>query len=198
MIKLIGSLTSPYVRKVRVCANELGVELTFDVANPWQDEPTVVKANPLTKVPALILDNDETLYDSRVICEFLDGLSDKASLFSKGEDRWLLLTGQSLADGILDAAVLRFVEDKRPQELASTEWKTRQKEKIDRALDHIETIAKSWDQNVNIQTLSTAVALSYLDFRFDADRWRQNRPKLSAWHEIFAERQAMRDTVPVE
>ena len=197
-MKLIGSLTSPYVRKVRVCALELGLKLEFDVANPWQDEQTVVNANPLTKVPALVLDNRDTVYDSRVICEYLDSITDTASLFPDGEGRWQILTGQSLADGLLDAAVLRFVEDRRPAELVSMEWKLRQKNKIDHALDYLETIASLWGKSVNIQTVSTAVALSYLDFRFSSDNWRAGRLQLAAWHQIFAERPAMRDTVPVE
>ena len=138
---LRSSPASPFGRKCKISASILGlmekIEITrTNVTDP--DDP-ILKENPLAKIPALILGDGTVIYDSRVICEYLDNLAGGSKLFPAGEARWQALTLQSLSDGILDAGILRVYENRfRPEEKRHPEWVVRQKGKIDRALAHLE------------------------------------------------------------
>lgn len=194
------SPTSPYVRKVNVAAAELGLwnNLSWKQTDPWSADTDLADDNPLGKVPALILDDGETLFDSPVIIEYLDSLHDGEKLLPDGGPRrWRALKTHAVADGILDAAVTRLIEKmRRPQDLYWADWDQRHRDKIVRSLDHLERHAGELETRLTVAQIAVGCALGYLDFRFGQEDWRQGRPKLAAWYETFAQRPSMRDTQP--
>ena len=199
-MQLRYSPTSPYVRKVSVCAIELGLaerieRIPTDTLDPNSD---LAEHNPLVKVPALILEGGEVLYDSPVICEYLDSLHDGAKIFPPaGPERWTALRRQALGDGILDAAILRMLETlRRPEALRWRGWIDKQTGKVTRALDRLEAEAEALEGPLTIGQITIGCALGYLDFRFADDKWRAGRPNLAAWHEDFAGRPSMQETDP--
>lgn len=200
-MKLHTSGASPFGRKVKVVARECGlfdrIEILDQQVTPVQPSAAVVADNPLGKIPCLVLDDGTPLYDSRVICEHLDGLHGGAPLFpAAGPERWRALTLQALGDGILDAAVgTRYETFLRPQAHRWPEWITNQKLKVARSLDRLEREIAALD-GVTIGTLTIACALGYLDFRFADDRWRDGRAALADWSERMAARPSLVATVP--
>lgn len=198
-MKLFHSPTSPYVRKVVVTAIECGLDSRIErVPGNYRDPKAPLHAqNPLGKVPALILDDGQRIFDSPVICEYLDSLHGGTKIVPpSGFDRWAALRRQALADGILDAAVLRLLEGRRPANEQSPAWIARQKAAIDRALDALEGEAAQFGDGVTIGHITVGVALGYLDFRFSGDKWRDRCPNLARWYERFAQRPSMSGTVP--
>ena len=198
-MKLRYSPTSPYVRKVMVMALETGVEDRIEriPTNVWDPATDIAADNPLGKVPALTTDGGELLYDSPVICEFLDSLHDGVKLFPpSGGARWTALRRQALADGILDAAVGRLLEGKRPDGERSDGWIGRFIRAIGRSLDVLEDEADALGDRVSIGHVTIGCALGYLDFRFADDAWRDGRPALADWYDGFAERRSMIETFP--
>jgi glutathione S-transferase len=187
-MKLLSSLLSPYVRKVRIAAAMKGlterIELVpIDTNVP--DNPAINRANPLAKVPALLVDG-QAIYDSHVICEYLDGQAAAPALFpQEAAARVKTLTLGALGDGILDAALLLVYEKRfRPQEKWHEPWQQRQQGKVDRALDALEQSPPAWGQTPDYGHLTLACALGYLDFRHDG-KWRTGHPKLVAWVDAF-------------
>ena len=198
-MKLYYSATSPYVRKVNVCAIELGLDEKLEriLTNPWEKDDKLLADNPLSKVPTLITDDGIVLYDSPVICEYLDTVYGGQMLIpASGAKRWNELRFQALGDGILDAAVLRFLERKRPNFQQSSEWDSIQQSAIQRALESLESKVNEWKADVTIGQIAVACALGYLDFRFAEDNWRQGQPGLTGWFETFAQRESMQATIP--
>ncbi len=198
-MKLLYSPTSPYVRKVLVSAIELGISSSIELlpTNVWDPSTDIAAHNPLGKVPALITEGNEILYDSPVIVDYLDTLNENMELIpANGRARWNALRRQALADGILDAAILRLLEEKRPDGERSEGWISRQQLSVNRALDKMETEADGLGQDINIGTIATGVALGYLDFRFGDDNWRAERPALADWFDIFCDRPSMVETIP--
>ena len=198
-MKLLYSPTSPYVRKVLVSAIELGISPSIELlpTNVWDPDTDIATHNPLGKVPALVTEGDEVLYDSPVIIDYLNSLNENLELIpGSGRARWNALRRQALGDGVLDAAILRFLEEKRPENERSDGWISRQKTSVNRALDQMETEADGLGQDVNIGTITTGVALGYLDFRFAADNWRAERPALADWFDVFCDRPSMVETIP--
>lgn len=195
-MKLRYSTTSPFVRKVHVVAIETGqIDKIELVKTNTADPASGLNAhNPLNKVPALVLDDGSTLYDSRVICEYLDTQAKGAFFPASGPARWTALKRQSLADGMMDAGVLRMMETRRPEGQRSSDWDTRQKLKIAQGVDALE--ADHLGPQLDIGTLSVAIVLDYLDFRFKAEDWRVNHPKLAAWHKSFSPRPSLQKTLP--
>jgi glutathione S-transferase len=197
-MKLYYNPASPYVRKVRVFAMETGlmddIELAKVTITPVGPDAELCADNPIGKIPTLVRDDGGALYDSRVICEYLDGLHGGVRMFPENEDqRWTALRRQALADGILDAAVnTRYETFLRPQEFRWPDWVDGQMTKIRRSLDEVE--GESLGDGVDIGTISVACALGYLDFRYPDEGWRDTRPKLAAWFEEFAARPSMRET----
>lgn len=198
-MQLIMSPASPFVRKVRVLIREANaldnvkeVEVT---TSPMASAAEAVAANPLGKIPSLTRADGPTIYDSRVICRFLDETLGAGLYPQKG--LWEVLTLEATAEGIMDAAVgmtyeMRFREDK-----AWSDWLDKQWDKIDRALDAIEARWMSHLQGpLNMAQIATGCALAYLDLRHDARGWRDSRPTLANWEEGFAKRPAMQDTKP--
>lgn len=201
-MKLFYSPTSPFVRKVSVVAIETGLaphleRVPTDIQAP---DEAFLAANPLGKVPALILENGDVLYDSAIICEYLDSLHPGPRLFPDREpDLWRALRRQALADGLLDAAVLARLEGMRPAALRSPEWVVRQWAKVTRGLDALEGDAAGLaEEPLTIGHIAVACALGWLDFRYPAEAWRADRPALADWYEAFAARPAMLATVPRE
>jgi glutathione S-transferase len=196
-MKLRYSPTSPYVRKVMVTAMELGVDGKIECidTNPWQYDSDLVRDNPLGKVPALTTDDGEVLYDSPVVCEYLDHVYGQGRLFpSPGPARWRVLRQQALCDGILDAAVLRRLESQRPVERRSEDWAILQRDAVERGVDALEQDAAGWDAELTIAQISAACALGYLDFRFSGEDWRTGHPTVAQWYEGFAQRPSMQAT----
>lgn len=189
MMKFYSNPLSPYVRKVRITAAMKGVQDKLEViavdTNPL-DNPTINRVNPLAKIPALVAEGT-TLFDSPVICEYLDSLAPSPVLFPKaGIERFETLTLGALADGILDAALLQVYEKRfRPEELWHAPWQQRQQAKIDWALDALEPNPPSWNTNPDYGHLTLACALGYLDFRLEG-KWRAKHPKLVSWLDKFA------------
>ena len=188
------------MRKVSVTAIELGLAGRIErVPTDTQDRDSgLAEHNPLGKVPALILDDGGLLYDSPVICEYLDSLHDGPRIFpAEGPERWIALRQQALGDGILDAAILRMIETlRRPEKLRWQGWIAHQTAKVVRAVDRFEAEAATLEGPLTIGRIAAGCALGYLDFRTPELDWRAGRPKLAAWYEKFAQRPAMRETVP--
>ena len=135
-MKLIGSLTSPYVRKVRIVLAEKKIEYEFVIDSPWTPESNVPNINPLGKIPVLVLDDETPLFDSRVISEYLDNVAPNNKLMpAPNRERTEIKRWEALADGICDAAALLFLEKKRPAKQQSAEWIARQESKMIRSLE---------------------------------------------------------------
>jgi glutathione S-transferase len=192
---------SPFGRKVAVVAHETGlasrIEIRDQAVSPVSPNDAVAAANPLGKIPCLITDNGEALYDSRVIAEYLDGLHGGARLFpAGGEARWRTLRRQALGDGIMDAAVAaRYEAVLRPEAYRWDGWIEGQKRKVARGLDRLEAEAADLD-SVDIGLIAAGCALGYLDFRYPDWPWRPGRPRLAAWFERFDTRASMQQTRP--
>ncbi len=199
VMKLRYSPTSPYVRKVNVTALEIGLDQRIEriPTNAFAPSTDIAQDNPLGKVPALITEGGETLFDSPVICEYLDTLHDGLKLFPPpGGARWRALRRQALGDGILDAGILRLLEGRRPENEQSASWIARQTAAVARGLDALEDEAEALDGPITIGHISIGCALGWLQFRFPDDDWRKNRPSLARWDETFSRRPSMRETVP--
>ncbi len=197
-MKLRYSTTSPYVRKVMIAAMECGIDLDLVPTNAWAaDTQALTQDNPLGKIPVLLLDNGENIYDSAVICEYLDARHSGHRLFpSETPERWRQLRTQALAQGILDAAVQIRVETAvRPADKQWDGWISRQQAAIIRALDALEKDVGHWGGVFLIGPITVACALGYLDFRKTCD-WRQGRPHLAHWYQICQNRRSVRETEP--
>lgn len=201
-MKLFHSPTSPYVRKVMVTAIEKGLDgriaRVAAAAHPINQDQTIAPHNPLAKVPTLILDDGSVLFDSPVICEYLDSLAPAPALFpARGTARWQALALQALADGVLDAAVgTRYETFVRPKEFRWQPWVDGQLAKVKTALGAIEASAGTFGDRLDIGTIAVACALGYLDFRYALLDWRATRPQAAKWFSRFGERRSMRETVP--
>ena len=194
-MKLRYGSTSPFVRKVLVTAIETGQEAEIERVKTNTADPELARHNPLNKIPALELEDGAVLIDSAVICEFLDSRK-SGKLFPKDATRWPSLSRMALCDGIMDAAILRRYETQRPETLRSIEWDTRQKTKVDQALAALEKQAPKFGDRVDIGTLTVAIMLDYLDFRFAHEAWRDAHPNLASWHKAFSARPSLKATMP--
>jgi glutathione S-transferase len=200
-MKLYHAAASPFVRKVTVLIAEAGlsghVTLETVSGNPLNPGTMPVQANPLGKVPALELDDGRVLYDSRVICRYLDALVG-GKFYPTSEALWDVLVLEATADGIMDAAVLMAYEVRvRPEASRSPEWIEGQWVKVARALDVLES---HWlthlDGPLDMGQIAVGAALGYLDLRHAARDWREGRPGLAAWDAGFAQRPSMLATRP--
>jgi glutathione S-transferase len=199
-MKLRYAPTSPYVRKVMIVALEGGIadriEKVATSVVPITPNDGLKVENPLVKVPSLTTDSGEVLYDSPVICEYLDSLHGATKLFpAAGAARWTALRRQALGDGILDAAILcRYETAVRPKELQWDAWIDGQMRKVRGGLDALE--AERLDGAFDIGAITIACALGYIDFRYASEGWRTTRPRLAAWYAEIAKRPSMQQTVP--
>ncbi len=198
-MKLRYSPTSPYVRKVVVTAAETGLADRIELVptNPRDPGAKLGDDNPLGKVPALVTDDGVSLFDSPVICEYLDSLHGGTKLMpASGGARWRELCRVALADGMLDAALLAMGEGRRPEAFQWDEWVAHQKGKIAAGLDALEGEVGGFGDTVSPSIIAVGCMLGYLDFRFADDDWRTSHPGLAAWYENFAKRPSMVATVP--
>jgi glutathione S-transferase len=198
-MKLYYSKTSPYARKVLLTFWELGLDkaVEYVVTNPATDE-ALRASNPLCKVPTLLLDDGTALYDSPVICEYLNALA-KGKIFPKsGPARWDALRRQALADGLMDSTVRCYLELKRPEAEQHRDVIARQLLAVDAALMAFENDPPSNRKRTPlVGELALASALGYLDLRLALHRnWRKDCPKLRKWFKAFSERPSMQATRP--
>jgi glutathione S-transferase len=200
-MKLFHAATSPFVRKCLVSAHELGLrerlELVPAAAHPVNRDRALVAHNPLGKIPTLITDNGIVLYDSRVICEYLNSLGDGHLLPGQGPLRWSVLVDQALADGLMDAAVLtRYENAARPEALRWADWSAGQLDKVSCGLAELERRGGPAAGRVDLGTIAIGCALGYLDFRYASFGWRERCSKTALWFESFATRESMQATRP--
>lgn len=205
MMKLLFAPTSPFVRKVMVCAHLTGqagnIQLLDSAAHPVRRDPRIAAHNPLAKVPTLILQDGQVLYDSRVICEYLASQAAAASIFpASGAARWTALSRQALGDGLLDAALLaRYELTARPPEFQWPTWREALLTKVMACLAAIEAIASGLNPDQpTIGEITIGCALGYLDFRFPELDWRASCGIAARWNEAFQKLPAMQATQPHE
>ncbi|CAB3637777.1 glutathione S-transferase [Achromobacter pulmonis] len=199
-MKIYFSPASPFVRKCMVIAHELGladrIEKLPSAAGPVARDQTIIPDNPLGQVPTLITDDGQRLFDSRVICEYLNDLG-KGALFPAGAARWHALTEQSLGDGMLGAALLaRYETALRPEPLRWDGWYEGQMGKVRDGLALLEKTAASLEGRLDIGTITIGCALGYLDFRYPDFDWRAGHPAVAAWFKAFNQRPSMQATLP--
>ncbi|MGB0748873.1 MAG: glutathione S-transferase family protein [Magnetospiraceae bacterium] len=200
-MQLYYSTTSPFARKCLMVAREAGIidHFTLVPTNTGFGSDGLAAVNPLAKVPALVLDGGEILYDSPVICEYLDAQQDGIPLFPPaGGARWLALRRQALADGLQDATVQLRVEGMRPEASRWPDWIDHQTRKITGALDALEGEVETFPATPTIGEIAIFCALTYLDLRAPSLNWRQDHPALADWFDIFAARPSAMATEFVE
>jgi len=192
-MQLHSTITSPYARKVWVVAYETGLipQIERWPTNPHADE-YLRSDNPLCRVPTLVLDDRSALFDSPVICEYLDSLHSGPKLFPPaGDERWAALRLQALGDGMLDASLSRRMETIRPASEQSPMWIARQILAINAALDWLEARIQLLDGPINIGQIAIGCALGYLDLRFAGEPWLRKRTRIAKWNTLFQERPSM-------
>ena len=201
-MKLVSVTASPFVRKVRTLILELGLQdrvtlLDAGAVSPVSSNAQLNALNPLGMVPALELDDGSSLYDSPVICEYLNHVADGSFFPADAERRFKTLGLQALGDGILDLSVaLRYENFVRPPAMRWQEWIDSQHEKITRGLDALESRCAQFEAAPLIGEITIACTLGYRDFRYADDDWRIGRPALAAWYEQIMERESLQQTVP--
>jgi glutathione S-transferase len=201
-MRLWSNPASPFARKVRIVARETGLagdieELSIPVS-PVKPHVDLARENPLVKIPALATRDLGTLYDSDVICEYLDSLHRGTRLFpDAGPERWRALRLQALGDGILEAAVLiRYENAWRPQALQWNDWIAGQFGKVRGGLGALEAECARWNGRFGIGQITAACVLGYLDFRFPQEAWRDSSPALARWYGAVTQRPSVKETVP--
>ncbi len=200
-MKLIGTHTSPFVRKVRIVLAEKKIDYELAIDSPWQDDSEVHNLNPLGKVPVLVLDDGTPLFDSRVIVEHIDNVTPNNKLFpTPNRERTEVKRWEALADGICDAAASAFLEGKRPDSQQNYDWIARQHGKIARSLEFMaeELGEKAYCQGTHISLADLAVgaALGYLCFRFPHVGWQETHPNLTKLYAKLMLRPSFTDTAP--
>ena len=202
-MKLIGSLASPYTRKVRIVLAEKKIDYDFEIDNPWKADAKAAKLNPLGKVPALVLDDGRTLLDSRVIVGFLDNASPISRLVpAENRERVEARRWEALADGVLDAGVLARLENQREAKLRSAPWIERQMGKVRAGLAAMDSELgdKPWcvGNGYTLADIALGVCLGWLDFRYPKMDWKKDQANLARAFAKLSERQSFADTLPKE
>jgi len=198
-MKLFYSKTSPYSRKVRITILEKGLAAQVEaiLCNPFDEAVELKVLNPLGKIPTLVLDDGRVVYDSPVICEYLDTINNHGQLMPLNSDARLQVnTWQALADGIVDASYNIVMEGRRDESERSASNVERWKASIRNAVDQVERQIETLPAGITMAQISLAAALGYLDFRLSYLEWRSARPQSSAWYEAFAKRPSMVETQP--
>ena len=199
-MKLVGSRTSPYVRKVRVILAEKALPFEFVEESAWNADTTVPRYNPLNKVPALVMDDGESIYDSRVICEYLDAISGGTLLPKGAAERARARRDEALGDGIADAGILAFLERKREPARQDPAWIQRQMDKVNAGLGALERALGSraylGGDAINLADIACACALFWAEFRMPGERLRDAHPGLKAWAARMESRPSFAATRP--
>ncbi|HEX5802961.1 MAG TPA: glutathione S-transferase [Azospira sp.] len=200
-MKLIGSLTSPYVRKARIVLAEKKIEYDFELDSPWEADSSVPGINPLGKVPVLVLDDETVLFDSRVIVEYLDNVTPNNKLMpAPNRERTLVKRWEALADGVCDAASTAFLEGKRPAKLQDKSWIERQRAKVVSSLEFMSEElgdnAHCMGTHFSLADIAVGTALGYLAFRFGDIGWQESHPNLSKLYDKLMQRPSFAETAP--
>jgi glutathione S-transferase len=203
-MKLIGSLASPFVRKVRIVMAEKKLDYAFELDNVWAPETAISLSNPLGQVPCLVMEDGSMMIDSRVIVEYLDTLTPVCKLLppnGNGRERADIKCWEALADGILDAGVaMRLERTMRPSEQRSDAWVERQQKKVTLGLAALSLrLGESpycAGKNYSLADVAVGCALGWLSFRFAAIDWRGEHPNLGRLYDKLAERPSFKDTAP--
>lgn len=200
-MKLIGSLTSPYVRKARIVLAEKKIEYDFELDSPWDADSGVPGINPLGKVPVLVLDDETVLFDSRVIVEYLDNVTPNNKLMpAPNRERTLVKRWEALADGVCDAASAAFLEGKRPAKLQDKSWIERQRGKVVSSLEFMSEElgdnAHCMGTHFSLADIAVGTALGYLAFRFGDIGWQESHPNLSKLYDKLMQRPSFAETAP--
>ena len=200
-MKLIASLTSPYVRKVRIVLAEKKIDYDLVLDSPWEAGNSVAALNPLGKVPVLVLDDESTLYDSRVIVEYLDNVAPNNRLIAaSGRERISVKRWEALADGVMDAAVAAFLESRRADGERSSSWIDRQRGKINQALKVMaaELGEQPWchGNGLSLADIAVGSALGYVSFRLGDIAWTEQYPNLAQLYDKLMQRPAFVQTIP--
>lgn len=196
-MKGYGATVSPFTRKVRVAAIETGQDnlIEWEMVVMTERPVALSENNPLDKVPVVILDDGRQLYDSPVICEYLDSLHDGPKLIPRdGKARWEVLRLQALGDGVCDAAVLYGAEMRRPEAFRFQPFIERQLAKIAAGLDRFEEEIDQLDGPLTIAPIAVATGMNYMELRECMPDWREKRPRLTAWYKTFCLRPSMVET----
>jgi glutathione S-transferase len=202
-MKLIGSLASPFARKVRIVLAEKKIEYELEIDNPWKADSKTPKFNPLGKVPVLVLDDGTALFDSRVIVAFLDNASPLSRLIPGGNrERIEVRRWEALADGVLDAGVAARLESQREAKTRNAQWMDRQMGKVRAGLTamNAELGDKPWcaGNGYTLADIATGVCLGWLDFRYPKMDWRKDQANLARHFARLSERASFMETVPRE
>ncbi len=199
-MKLYTAPASPYARKVRVLVLEKGLQDRIDevTVNAYSDRPVLLQANPLGKVPTLEVNEDFRLFDSPVICEFLDTLpADRPPLIAtEGMDRWIIRKTEARADGIMDLGVGLTLEKRKPAAERSPSTVARWRVHLGRAIAGAEIARSTLPERFTLGHAAAAVALAYLDYRHPELTWREERPELGSWHSVISDRRSLAETAP--
>jgi glutathione S-transferase len=201
-IRLLGSLTSPYVRKVRIVMAEKRIDYHLELEDVWAPDTRILEANPLGKVPCLIMEDGGAVFDSRVIVEYLDGMTPVAKLIPpSGRERAEVRTWEALGDGVTDALILvRLEQTQRPPEQQSAKWIDRQMGKVHSGIQSMSQGLgeKAWCNGhaYSLADIAVGCALGYLDFRFSTIDWRGQYPNLARLYEKLNSRPSFADTQP--
>lgn len=201
-MKLIGSLSSAYVRKVRVVMAEKKLDYELILEDVWAPDTTIQQSNPLGKVPCLIMEDGGAMFDSRVIVEYLDTLTPVGKLIPpNGRERAEVKCWEALADGVLDAAVLvRIERTRRPEEQQSQEWIKRQMDKVNAGLKAMSAGLKDTSfcasNHYTLADVAVGCTLGWLVFRFPEIDWRNSYPNLAKLFDKLSERSSFKDTMP--
>ncbi len=201
-MKLVTSLTSPYGRKARIVLLEKKIPFQLQVENPWSPDSPVTEFNPLGKVPVLVLEDGVSVFDSRVIVEYVDTLTPVGNLIPREARSRMMVRGvEALADGMTDAAVAAHLERKRAPDKQDADWIALQEKSVHRGLGALsEALGEKslfLGTTMTLADIATGCALAYLDLRFSHIRWRETHPNLAALADKLAERASFKDTIPV-
>lgn len=198
-MKLFGSPTSPYVRKARVLIEEKNLPVEFVVEDPWIDGSPIIEKNPLSKIPVLEIAPNDFIFESVLVVHFLDHVDGRSFTPRDPVGYWEAQRWQSLGNGIIDAAIARVLETRRPDEKQMPEKLAREEARIQRAIALAEANFKGGEflvgNRYSLADLIVGVALQYVDFRYPHD-WRAASSKLAAWHAVIAARPAFVKTLP--
>ena len=200
-MKLYFSALSPFVRKVRVAAMEVGldkqIELVTVATTPVAMSADLTKVNPLGRLPTLVADDGTLLFESSLIVEYLDTLAGGKLIPAKGPERWRVKCTEALADGLMDSAILvRYETFLRPADKRWPEWVAGQQQKVNQSLDALEVYSWVFDDKVDAGKIAVGCALGYLDLRFPDMGWRKRCETLGRWYDAFAKRPSMAATKP--
>lgn len=198
-IKLFYTPTSPYARKVRIVALEKGLKdkISEIIAPPADNPPELQKTNPLGAIPALLLENGESIYDSMVICAYLDSLSKENPLYpSSGIEKFRAMRAEALGNGVMESGVAIVCERRRTETGISQKVIDKHLKAIDRCLPVMEAESAGFGKEIDIRQIAFGAALGYTAFRLPEVNWQGKAPKLAKWYETFAQRPAMKATVP--